>query len=332
MDRRSRRVDLPIAVGSLALGLGVWLFAQSVQARMETRELDILLRVTQLPDTMAVTRKPDRIKATVRGLPEELDRVSWQNVSPRAYVDLSSTSIEGSAVMDFAVELEIPPELGHFRWTHQDRVEVEVEEIVTRRFSVVIEPVGVSRTGLKYGAATVEPESVAVEGPLSSLNRISTGKVLLDLGAVQSGESVRLDVRLFDAQERQIPTNLPPESGRKLRVTPSQVSVTPILTASDPTRNLLVSPVWTGKPADGFRLVGVDVNPNWVSVQGPASVLSELLTLETESIALDGMRASAVKQVRLRFPRGTTSMGPRRVEVRLRIEPVADSESAGPSD
>jgi YbbR domain-containing protein len=74
------------------------------------------------------------------------------------------------------------------------------------------------------------------------------------------------------------------------------------------TKSVEVSPVVVGKPKDGFFLADVYVSPSSVVIRGPSTSVKKVNSLHTESIAIDGLAESVVKNVRVRVEDGKISL------------------------
>lgn len=64
-------------------------------------------------------------------------------------------------------------------------------------------------------------------------------------------------------------------------------------------KNLSVTPVVKGKPADGYVLSKITVNPPVVVVNGPASSVEKIAELKTKPINIDSLNKSLVKNIEI---------------------------------
>ena len=74
-----------------------------------------------------------------------------------------------------------------------------------------------------------------------------------------------------------------------------------------PVRNVQVLPNIKGNPPEGYIIRDVRIDPPEVTVTGSSDTLSDLQTINTESINIDGKTSAVTAEVRLIFPRGVTS-------------------------
>lgn len=306
-----------MAIVSLILGLCVWLYAQTLQSQKKTITVPFPLSASQQsPDLVAIDLQ-DQIPVEVTGLPSEMDIVNLENVDASASVDL--TQYEDPGIHEYRVYFHQPSKYSQFKWVPPPSIMVTMEALLSIRRQPAVEATGEARTGLKFGAATVDPPYVTISGPKTAVNNVSDVKVQLDLTDVASGNSYRLNVLVLDKDGSPV---------RGVRVVPLVVNVTPILAQNSPTRTLLVSPNWIGQPESGFRVARVSIQPSQVTVQGDRAKIADRLTVETQPIDLSGLKASTTKIVDLILPPGVKPLGPRRITVRIRIEPVSEAPSS----
>jgi YbbR domain-containing protein len=74
------------------------------------------------------------------------------------------------------------------------------------------------------------------------------------------------------------------------------------------TRSVEVSPILVGKPREGYFLSDVYVSPSKVVIRGPSTLVKKVDILHTESIAIDGLTNSVVKNARVRVEDGKISL------------------------
>ena len=82
-----------------------------------------------------------------------------------------------------------------------------------------------------------------------------------------------------------------------------------------------IRPVIQGKLAPGYFLEPVEVNPPSATLVGEPSQLAAVASVETEPIDVNGLSATAVRQVSLRAPRGLSFLQQRPVTVTLETLP-----------
>lgn len=94
------------------------------------------------------------------------------------------------------------------------------------------------------------------------------------------------------------------------------------------TKELAVAPIITGKPAEGYEQDNIAVYPPRVMVSGPAKILKELMTIETEKIDISDRRKTFyVASVDLAkqiddYPVETKETVTINIDIRRQIEPL----------
>jgi hypothetical protein len=74
------------------------------------------------------------------------------------------------------------------------------------------------------------------------------------------------------------------------------------------TRSVQISPVIVGKPKDGFVLADVFVSPPSVIIRGPSTAVKKVSSLHTESVAVDGLAESVVRDARIKIDDSKVSL------------------------
>lgn len=195
--------------------------------------------------------------------------------------------------------------LGTFLWFTVSGNQIERRVAVPVSYSNV--PAALEMTGDQVDGATVH-----VRGEDNLVAGLAPGDllVIVDLKDAHAGNN------LVPLQTGQV---IVPLGVEVLQVDPGAVSVT-----LEPTGRLeaLVAPTVEGRPAPGYEVKQVTVEPASVAVLGPESRLRYPVSVVTERVSIEGRRTTVVQEVivfvldaqlRLRNP-GT-------VRVTVRIEP-----------
>jgi len=133
--------------------------------------------------------------------------------------------------------------------------------------------------------------SLQLRGPLSKSLDAATGlEVYLDLSNARPGTSSYT----IDA------TSIPlPDDVEVVSIEPSTISLElERLTTS----NIPLKPVVEGVPAPGFKIGEIKVSPTQINVQGPDTLVSELDSVETTPISVEGATGPVEATVGPRLP------------------------------
>jgi YbbR domain-containing protein len=174
--------------------------------------------------------------------------------------------------------------------------------------------------GIDAGETTFTPEQVTVSGASAAVKRVVAAQITisLDPGGIDFDRSIQPDA--VDA-EGEVVTGVD--------VSPRLVHVTIPLFTDKESRTLPINPVVTGAPAPGFRIVGVEVTPLVVSVEGDAEQLTTLLQADTAPVAVFGATRDVSATVTLALPPGVIPLGAATVTVVVKIEAVTETRTFG---
>ncbi len=92
-------------------------------------------------------------------------------------------------------------------------------------------------------------------------------------------------------------------------------------------REIVVYPVITGRPSNGFTISGeVKVLPQKISVTGPKKMIDSLNMMKTEEISIDNCKKEIVKKTKLNFEGRPVLSEIKEVTVKIPIETVITKE------
>lgn len=155
------------------------------------------------------------------------------------------------------------------------------ERISERSYRI---PLSVANVPPRTLIASPIPPTVEVRlrGPFTALRQLDPDKLeaVIDLADAPRGEKI---YRLAPED-----INVPQEV-EVIAIAPSEVRVALDATAE---KSLPIAARLTGKPAEGFEIAEVSVEPRVAHLLGPASALSRMTTVETDPISLADRTAS----------------------------------------
>lgn len=167
---------------------------------------------------------------------------------------------------------------------------VSGEETVERGFRAPLElqqfPPGLELQG--EAPSTVD---VRVRGTSSALSRVSAG----DIVAVLDLRGARLGQRLFHLTPDQVRT---PFGVEVVQVTPAAIAMMFEKSAS---RQVPIAPAVEGRPAPGYIVGKVSVQPSRVEVVGPESAVARVVEAITEPVLVSGARDRVEESVSVGF-------------------------------
>ncbi len=154
---------------------------------------------------------------------------------------------------------------------------------------------------------------VRVQGQERVLRDITIGKKvigILDLSMTKVGENA---VRIS-----------PDDIRRPAGVTVTYMSLTDTKVKLEPLvrKVFKLQPTLYGAPASGYRLIGITVTPPKITVEGPASVMSTLVRLQTMPIDIQDAQESTTVEPKIDYQGQSVKILDKVIIVRVNIERV----------
>ena len=299
------RENLLLMIISAVIAALLWLQVQSRINPTIQREYSIPLEQQNLSGDLIVTHSPQRVIVVAEGSQSDLKAINPDELE--AFVDLSraqvgqkSYPVKLRALKKFNVEIKL----------QRTAETLKIERLVRQNRHVKIEARGLPPSDLVYGGAGVRPDTVLLEGPESALAKVTKVRAMLNLSHIKPGESYPAMVEALGRDNR--PISL-------VRSEPSVVLIYPGIAAAPTTKSVLVSPVWIGEPAFGYKVSRYEVRPNQVKITGSIPKLSQTTVLDTQPILIHGLMKSKTFLVPLKIPVGIKVLDNRKIEVKVHI-------------
>lgn len=288
MTAPDRSINWPMLTASFLVAAMLWAVVFNQSSATNTVSLEV--RPQGLDESRySVSNIRRNLLLTFRGDPRILRSVGPDNLF--AYVDLSQAQ-PGRHRYPLRVT---PASLGEIATDLPSSIQVELEEVITRRFPIEAEATKKLRTdAYKVEGFQFDPPEAVVRGPKSEVDGIKSVKAIIPLDEIDP--------------ERTEPFNatLRAEGGvlEFSRIEPLQVKVSPMIIAAPAERDLLVRPNVRGGAGEGYIAVSYDVKPKLVTARGEAELLASLSQITTEPIDITGLTKSVTRTVALRVPAG----------------------------
>ena len=309
---RSLRDNKGLAVISVVMAFGVWIFVTAAENPTRTRvlPLDIPVEPINVASNVVVANDLDPVR--VRISVEEDVFESLTSADFEAIVDL-----EGLTVGDYSwpVDVRRLNTRGGLRVEDVLPEEISVSLVAkeSKQIPVLINVTGEPATGYTMGAPEPEEAEVTVSGPAEKINLVTqaVGSINVEGRTDSVDQAIRLEPRDDNG-------NLV----EKLTLEPQLVNVVIEIEQTTFSRPVTVSPAVTGVPADGYNIVGASSNPATVVIRGDQASIREITTISTQPVDVAGEEDDVVKSVSLQLPQGISVVGSPSVTVTVRIEPA----------
>jgi len=171
---------------------------------------------------------------------------------------------------------------------------------------------GTAPSGLEVEAPTLSVKTVTVSGPDSIVKFVVEAKA--NVAIDPQGLFVDRDVPLIpvDQQDNEV---------RNVRVEPRTVHVQIPVFSNAQTKSLVVNPVVTGTPPNGYSVGTITVEPSTILAKGDPANLAAVIKADTAPIPVGAATSTIATDVELALPEGILAVDVRTVHVTVTIEP-----------
>ncbi len=298
---------------ALVLAIAIWMNASEAQDPVRTRFLEVPLDIVGLPVDTVLAEANTRTSVQIRleGPDSILQATSSADFTATADVSRVPPGVRTS--VDIAVISRRPGATISF--ITPESIDVLLEQQVTRNVPVELDLRGIVARGHNQGEPLLDPPSIRVSGAASRINALDFALVTVFLNSTAETLVTTSEPIFYD------------HSGRVASVTgldldSQRVTVTIPVEEAAGFADKLVTAVWSGEPAPGYRLLSITVDPPSVLVEGRPALVNRMTSVRTEAIDITGLTETFEQAVVLNLPEGVTVDPEQTVTVRIEIEPI----------
>lgn len=308
----------------LALGFAIALhyYVVAQEPPPPSRLVRVQLTPRGLPPNLLFDAKSaPPISVTLTGPAEVLNRVPDADVT--ASVDLSQAHAGKNPPKPVQVVLQ-PGESGLTIDVQPAAVAITLSAKAKRKMTIAASDPGTPPAGFIFHAAQITPRTATIEGPREEV--ASVKQVVANVEAEGAVGTIDNDFSLvaLDQQGAQV---------HGITLTPASAHVLIKMDRVPSSRTLFVDANVTGAPAYPYKVTGVDVSPQVVTVAGRPEVLSSVGSVLTEPINVSGVTADVTRKVNCITPPGLEISGSKKVTVTVHVvsEPAPIATPPAPS-
>jgi YbbR domain-containing protein len=313
---------------AVAVAMVIWAYAsqsqnpgdwQSFNNATISRTITLPLSVRRLEPGCVVTSIPTRIKVRIQGRREYIDAILAEPDLVSVYVNLADA---GAGRHKQRVILRTDGYMGLITATPDPfEVWVRVENQVERTFDVGMQISGPSPEGYVFGTPEILPAKVMAKGIERNVNAIWRVVVPVDPQKMgPSGADGSFKVTAIDRSGRTIPG---------IQFNPAYVHLALDIESRPERKVLFINPNLSGQPSFPFRVAGVELLPQMVTVTGSPDALSKIGSVETEPVKLSGRAKSFRQRVQLMLPPGISAVENTPVLLSVEIAAPENAEHSG---
>ncbi len=319
MSRSGGKIkNMPAKIVSIVFAIILWFVAIGEQNPEFSRSYgDIPVRMRNesqlsVQGLSLVYDIEESVTIRLKGRTRDLDRIETEKL--KGFIDLSDIDKPGEQKVQIEIE-GIPMGV---RLEKQPERTVVVDRITSKKVPVEVDIKGKEASGYQVQPYTLKPDKVEVSGPQSIVDKVVMGKVSLDLKDSKATIEQSLPIKLLDE-------NGQPIKSRFLSLYQEFAIVTvPIY----PKKILPVEVAVSGKPADGYEVSEIEVQPKDMTVSGSEALLEEMESIKTEIVDIEGIKADVKRTVKLQKYEDIylDPTQPSEVNVVVRIRPIEVEE------
>lgn len=197
-----------------------------------------------------------------------------------------------------------------------NEIVLSVDQIVSIPKQVRVFISGDFQTDLYQNGLTISPEEVKVTGPETLVNQVAYLGATLNVTNLSTDTTKEVSLVPYDNDGEMV-------NGITLENSYSSVSI--IIGQS---KTLDISTTVNGSPAEGYKVVSVNVSPTSATLSGNESTVNTLTTLASEVINLTGVETETfIVEKNLVLPEGVSSnVEDNIVQIEVQIEPEITKE------
>lgn len=306
---------IPTFLLAFAMAIAIWIIAVTASDPVEVNDFSspVPVEVIGLDPHLLITNS---IPSSVQ-LKLSAPHSVWTDLGSRsqpihAVIDLSGLTV-GTHTVPIQIQVAVKP-MRVLPFSPSE-VEVILEELVSRDFSIQVNTTGSPAVGFKVETPLLDPSMVTVSGPKSLVSTIQRVQVTLTLEGVRENILNTLNLTALDAGNHAV---------TGVNYSPSQVEVSAEVVPLYGYRNVAVKVVWSGSPAIGYQLTSITTNPPAVTVFSQDAQLVENLPgyIETVPLDLTNVKDSFSTLLNLNIPLGITVLDQSSVDVIVGVQPL----------
>ena len=281
--------NLALKLFSVGLALLLWLIVFNVsnpeQKGSRTVELKILNQDAFSADnkTWEIDRNTVTVSYTVRSNMSSSVQASDFN----AYIDLNDYSITGSVPV--YVELKNSENSGIIQdiVAKPSVVRVNVEDLQIKKFTLTTNRRGKEKEGYVVSSIHAEPETIYATGPESSIGRISSIGILINVDGLSENTGGKEKPVFYDANGKTI------DSLENVSLSQSEIDYTIVVNKK---KNLKIISSSTGTLPNAYTLSGLEISPSTVTVSGNESLLESITSISLPAIDISSATGDVIKE------------------------------------
>jgi YbbR domain-containing protein len=314
------RENLFYKVFALCFAIALHFYVVGQENPTQPRIIVVPLTARSIPaDLIFDDKTAPQISVTLIGPADAVSRLPEADVV--AWVDLSRAH-KGKNV---GLRVHVDPPPGGSAVTVSDpqpqTLTLTLPARATRRVQIGTGNPGTPPAGFMFEPAKVTPKYATLIGSQDAVNSVQQVVANVDGGTAIGTIDNDFPVVPLDSQGAQV--NVP--------VTPQIAHVRIVMRRVPAAKILLVSPNLVGAPPYPYKVTGIDVSPQNVTVTGRPELLAQAYNIQTSPVDISGATADVTRQVTCVLPLGVMLSGTGQVTVTVHIAAQPTPSTPAPS-
>ncbi len=271
-----------IKICSILLAIIVWVVIINIDDPYKSRTFSVDVEVINENALKSVNKVYEVIEGStanvkVKGKKSVVDKLEASDILATA--DLSDLSSVNAVVIVPTLKKHVSSEV---TLECNQVLKVSLENRASKQVKVDVVTNGAPLGGYTIGYCTAKPNMVEVSGGKSTVQRIESVKVFLNVNGATEDFSKRLMPVAYDANDNKVESNT-------LSFSEPTVLVTAEILEE---KTIPVKVKVTGEPASGYQYAGTDCLPSEIKIAGTAKKLDKISEV-TVAVDISGMTSSS---------------------------------------
>lgn len=314
---RNFAANLRTFILALVLAIAVWISAVTAADPDEVHApITVPVEIVGKDNSLVMTNKaPTTIEVTLRAPKSVWERLTAQEHSVRAYLDLAGLSAGEHVV---AIKVQVTERPTQIVLVNPTTATVDLEPFATQTLPINLSLSGQSATGYRAGDATLSPTEVMISGPKSLIDQATRARVRVNLSGARESIDQAIAIEILDDK------NAPIDN---ITVSPQTVHVSVPISQQGGFRDVAVKVIVQGQQAPGYRLENISVFPPVVTVfaSDPQLIKNISGVVETQPLDISDAKDKISTRLGLNLPENITVVGAQTVQVEVGISPIQTS-------
>ena len=299
--------NLIYKVIAVLLAVLLWLYVTADPDPLSERTINLTINYENLRDDLTLTSKTTSVNVKVRGGAKEINSLGLKDL--KASADLSQVKM-GEQTVPVSIENSLGVEIVDIS---PKGASINVDKIAEKQVPVKIALLGQTAHGYSSFNATVKPSQVVIRGPQTIIDNLEDARADVNLNNAQSNLTLNLPIKVQDKWGNWYGTD-------SLNIIPNTVEVFIPIVEDTPSKTVPVKPVFEGRPAQGYQIARVLVEPETVKILGQFNKLETIDRVQTIPITINEIKQNVIQEVDLSIPSGVTLLYGTKVKVIIQVE------------